>query len=44
VTFRHHGDTFVCSLEIIGEDEDGTYDLVPFVVQKPPLAQSRAII
>jgi hypothetical protein len=38
VTFRHHGDTFVCSLEIVGEDEDGTYDLVPFVVQNPPSA------
>jgi len=39
VTFKHHGDTFLCSLEIIGEDEDGTYDLVPFVVQNPPSAR-----
>jgi len=38
VNFRRHGDAFLCSLEIIGEEEDGTYDLVPFVVQNPPSA------
>ncbi len=36
VTLKHRGDVFNCSLELIGEDEDGTYDLVPFIVQSPP--------
>ena len=35
VIFRRHGDVFLCSLEMIAENEDGTYDLVPYVVQTP---------
>ena len=33
VTFRRRGDSFRCSLEMIAEATDGSYDLVPFVVQ-----------
>ena len=35
VALKHRGDIFRCSLEIIAETEEGSYDLVPFVVQVP---------
>jgi len=35
VTFKHRGDVMLCSLQVIGESEDGTYDLVPFIAQIP---------
>lgn len=33
VTFRRRGDIFLCSMEMIAESEDGTYDLIPFIAQ-----------
>ncbi len=35
VTFRQYGDTFMCSMEMIAETEEGTYDLVPFIAEIP---------
>jgi hypothetical protein len=31
VTFSHFGKSFSCTLEIITESEDGTYDFIPFL-------------
>jgi hypothetical protein len=33
VTFRHGGQEFNCSLELIIESPDGTYDFIPFVTE-----------
>ncbi len=33
VTFRHGGQEFNCSLELVTESPDGTYDFIPFVTE-----------
>ncbi len=33
VTFRHSGQEFKCSLELVTESPDGTYDFIPFVTE-----------
>ena len=36
VTYKRRGDTFLCSLEMIAETAEGTYDLIPFIAQVSP--------
>lgn len=33
VTFRHSGQIFNCSLELVTESPDGTYDFIPYVTE-----------
>ncbi len=33
VTFRHGGQEFRCSLELVTESADGTYDFIPYVTE-----------
>ena len=40
VVFSHRGSSFVCGLELVIENEDGTYEFIPFVA---PHSSSRSL-